>query len=216
MYTRTHHAAHSHAAFRRTRTANPAPTCSPREGGWSAILSFQYPEGSKLDEVRLGTRLGVSRTPVREALGRLERRPRHRHVARGDAGRNAGRRNDPRTAGGSGGGRAFYGYDVRFHRALIIGSGSRTLIELLRNVYDRLLLCRRRTMGMPGRLDRSLIEHEAILGALERRNGDQAETMLRWHIRALREEFRASREAAIAAVAPGTERRRVNGRGRGR
>ena len=36
-----------------------------------AIITNQFSPGQKLDEVRIGSMLGVSRTPVREALNRL-------------------------------------------------------------------------------------------------------------------------------------------------
>jgi DNA-binding GntR family transcriptional regulator len=85
--------------------------------------------------------------------------------------------------------RAFFAYDVEFHQAVILGSGSRSLGELLSVVRDRLLLCRHRTMTLPGRLERSIAEHAAILVALRQRNGALAEARVRRHIRRLRQEF---------------------------
>ena len=53
-----------------------------REALEQAILTGEFDDGARLDEVRLCTRFGVSRTPVREALhqltasGLLEMKPR--------------------------------------------------------------------------------------------------------------------------------------------
>ncbi len=53
-----------------------------RETLEQAILTGEFEDGARLDEVRLCTRFGVSRTPVREALhqltasGLLEMKPR--------------------------------------------------------------------------------------------------------------------------------------------
>ena len=37
-----------------------------------AILTGEYPPGERLMEVHLGDKLGVSRTPIREAIRKLE------------------------------------------------------------------------------------------------------------------------------------------------
>lgn len=56
------------------RTGGPRPSARDRAYDWigSAILSGVYAEGQFLDEVALAREVGTSRTPVREALHRLQ------------------------------------------------------------------------------------------------------------------------------------------------
>jgi DNA-binding GntR family transcriptional regulator len=62
--------------------------------------------------------------------------------------------------------------DAAFHARLTAGCGSEPLLEVLRPVKRALLRYEREYMSEPERVERSALEHDAIIGALAR--GDHA------------------------------------------
>jgi DNA-binding GntR family transcriptional regulator len=60
---------------RKRRTAAPQPPASAREKAYLALqqkmLSGEFPAGSPISEASLARELGISRTPLREAIGQL-------------------------------------------------------------------------------------------------------------------------------------------------
>lgn len=73
-----------------------------------------------------------------------------------------------------------------FHRTIYRAGGNATLPELIEQTRLRLARLQLRTILIPGRGERSLAEHEAILAAMEARDPDAAERALRAHMGNLR------------------------------
>jgi DNA-binding GntR family transcriptional regulator len=91
-------------------------------------------------------------------------------------------RRQPDVASGT----AYYqaGGDQDFHFRIARGSNNRRLFRLLcEDMYSLMRIYRFRSSATPGRARQAYIEHQDILGALRRRDGDAAEAAMRKHIR---------------------------------
>ena len=78
--------------------------------------------------------------------------------------------------------------DLDFHYRIVQGSHNSQLIELLCNDLYHLVRLYRYQFGMSGkRAPRAFVEHEHIVDAIERRDAEMAELMMRAHVRASRE-----------------------------
>lgn len=192
-----------------------------------AIVEGHMPAGSKISEPELARAYGISRGPLREAIGRLEacglvvRRPNvgarvvtlsseqlleifHvREALEGMAARLAaqnmsdGEIADLRRLLEQHGeqvrrdaGHAYFQRegDLDFHYRIVQGSHNARMIELLCNDLYHLVRLYRYQFGMPSkRGPRAFVEHEHIVDALERRDAEMAELMMRAHVRASRE-----------------------------
>lgn len=184
------------------------------------ISASVFPPGSRLDEVTLAARYGVSRTPVREALrqleatGLIERRPfrgaivsapspqlladmfasageieaicaRLSATTMTTAERNALRKahdkmSDLVRAKNRDG---YSEANLAFHDKLYAGSHNVTLAGFARDLRRRLLPFRRTQFQSGDRLAQSYAEHEQIVRAIERKNGDEAAESMRHHTR---------------------------------
>lgn len=188
------------------------------------IINRELPPGARLIEEDLSEKLGVSRTPLREAISRLHQEgiikliPNRgayvawptfseimenlyiREVLEGLAARLAAENISIPTLNKLrqcmevfvGGDLAEHMVDyskanVKFHRMIVEASRSKRLIHLINNLYDQMDIVRLRTIYIPGRAEKSLIEHLEILKALEKRDGLLAEKLLRAHVADLRE-----------------------------
>ncbi len=180
---------------------------------------YEIDEGNlRLDERELAARLGVSRTPIREALVRLEQESLVRSVPR--RGYFIARKSKAElleiiivwaalesmaarlVAQGTGaaeiaslreifatfdGGRIAANLDeysdanLRFHQRIIELSGC----EALRRTADGILIhvrsIRHRTIGENHRFERSIVDHMHIIEALEKRDVELAERLVRDH-----------------------------------
>jgi len=186
-----------------------------------AILSMNIygsPEEIRLDERELAAQLGVSRTPIREAISRLEQegfvriaqrrgvfvvRKTKREVVEmitvwaaleGMAARLITRTaSDPEIAELR---RMFATFEnneprahideysetnVRFHQKILQMSKSELIGQLAENLFAHVRAIRVRTIGDNGRVERSIIDHMQIIEALEQRDTDQAERLVRQH-----------------------------------
>ncbi len=192
-----------------------------------AIVEGDIPSGSKISEPELARAYGISRGPLREAIGRLEacglvvRRPNvgarvvslsseqlleifHvREALEGMAARLAAQHmtNDEiaelRALLEQHGeqierdtGHAYFQRegDLDFHFRIVQGSHNQRMTGLLCNDLYHVVRLYRYQFGMPSkRGPRAFVEHGYIVDAIERRDPEMAELMMRAHIRASRE-----------------------------
>ena len=195
-----------------------------------AILSANiYDEDAnlRLDERTMAEQLGISRTPVREALARLERdgfvdiQPRKgvfirrkslddvlemvvawaalESMAARLATQNATDAELERL-------RALAVHDsknathanieeyseanIRFHQAILEMSHCSLLKDMADGLFMHMHAIRRRAMGEGDRVDRSVIDHMEIIEALESRDADLAERLVREHTMRLHDHIR--------------------------
>ncbi len=192
-----------------------------------AIVEGDIAAGSKISEPELARAYGISRGPLREAIGRLEacglvvRKPNvgarvvtlsseqlleifHvREALEGMAARLAaqnmsddeiadlrgllGQHNEQIERDAE---HAYFQRegDLDFHYRIVQGSHNGRMIELLCNDLYHLVRLYRYQFGMPSkRGPRAFVEHEHIVDAIERRDPEMAELMMRSHVRASRE-----------------------------
>ena len=192
-----------------------------------AIVEGEIPPGSKISEPELARRYGISRGPLREAIGRLEacglvvRRPNvgarvvtmssrqlleifHvREALEGMAARLAAQNMSDEEIvdlrrlleqhGRQIAQDADHAYfqregDLDFHYRIVQGSHNARIVDLLCNDLYHLVRLYRYQFGMVSkRGPRAFVEHEHIVDAIERRDAEMAELMMRAHVRASRE-----------------------------
>jgi DNA-binding GntR family transcriptional regulator len=172
----------------------------------------------RLDERQLAQNLGISRTPVREAMAQLEREGFVRAVPRRGiyvvrktkrdviemitawaalesmaARLITSEATEPEIATL----RAMFAtfengqlhakldeyseVNIQFHQAIIGMSHNRVLIDLAGNLFAHMRMIRRKTIGEEDRADRSIRDHMNIIQALEARDTERAEDLVRQH-----------------------------------
>jgi DNA-binding GntR family transcriptional regulator len=182
-----------------------------------AIEGGLYKPGDRLVESELAERFGVSRTPVREALQRLETQSMlardgrslivasldHNQLAElyavrseleGLAARLAARHateeevhvlrsmvmDDRALVGGDP--RALSRANKRFHKLIHLASHNRFLVQQLDLVHRSMALMATTSFAAEGRDVKGIDEHEAIVAAIEARDGEAAARALKSHI----------------------------------
>jgi DNA-binding GntR family transcriptional regulator len=172
----------------------------------------------RLDERHLASDLGVSRTPVREALAQLEREGFVRSVPRrgiyvvrktrtevielitawaalesmaarlatqnaSDQEISALRQMFATFEGGAEQAKLdeYSEVNIEFHQSIIRMSHNRVLIDLAENLFTHMRMIRRRTISEKDRADRSIRDHMHIIEALEARDTERAEELVRTH-----------------------------------
>jgi DNA-binding GntR family transcriptional regulator len=178
----------------------------------------------RLDERRLAQDLGISRTPVREAMAQLEREGFVRSIPRrgvyvvrktkreviemitawaaleGMAARLITRHASDEEIASL---RAMFTtfadgridakldeyseVNIRFHQAIIKMSDNKVLIDLAENLFTHMRMIRRKAIGEDDRAHRSIRDHVNIIEALERRETERAEALVRDHALSLAE-----------------------------
>src|SRR5229473_2798887 len=185
---------------------------------------YDRPGEIRLDERRLASDLGISRTPVREAMAQLEREGFVRSVPRRGiyvvrktkaevielitawaalesmAARlitqNASdqeiatlRKMFARFDNGELHARLdeYSEVNIEFHQSIIRMSRNRVLNDLAENLFTHMRMIRRKTIGEEDRADRSIRDHLNIIQALEARDTERAEDLVRNHALGLAE-----------------------------
>jgi DNA-binding GntR family transcriptional regulator len=188
----------------------------------SAIVEGEIPQGSKVSEVELATRYGVSRGPLREAMRDLEglrlveRKPHAgvrvvalncaelkeiftiREALEGMAARLAATEMSDQEISSlrkllelheskvrESQGQSYFQQhgDLDFHLRILSGSGNRRLYKLMGDeLYQLILMYRRQSSQRPSRPLRALEEHKRICDAIEARDPELAEMLMRRHI----------------------------------
>jgi DNA-binding GntR family transcriptional regulator len=185
---------------------------------------YDQPSEVRLDERQLASDLGISRTPVREAMAQLEREGFVRSVPR--RGIYVVRKSRQEviemitawaalesmaarliTANATteeiatlremfatfenGQARAhldeYSEVNIEFHQTIIRMSRNRVLIDLAENLFTHMRMIRRKTIGEQDRVDRSIRDHMNIIEALEARDTERAEDLVRNHALGLAE-----------------------------
>ena len=185
----------------------------------SEINIYDDSEEHRLDERQLSERLGVSRTPVREALCRLEQEGFVQMIPRRGAfvvrkskqeilemvtvwaalesmaarlvtqhasdGQIANLRRMFVTFEGNHPPQAhideYSDKNIEFHQTILDLSQCQLINELSANLFIHMRGIRARTIGEQDRASRSIIDHMHIIEALEQRNADRAEQLVREH-----------------------------------
>jgi DNA-binding GntR family transcriptional regulator len=198
-----------------------AEPMAPQGGGTyqrllEEIRAGRLTPGTRLREVEIAERLGVSRTPVREAMRQLEADglvvhvPRHgatirrldyaevmelyemRAVLEGTAARLAARAasvmelQELRTLNAEFAATAnpveAAGRNRQFHQMLLESTRNRFLGAAVVGLQKTLLILGPTTLMDAQRIRRAVTEHDAVLDALEARDGAGAEAAMRRHI----------------------------------
>ena len=77
--------------------------------------------------------------------------------------------------------------NIAFHQTIIELSGNRVLISLAANLFTHMRMIRGQTIGEDDRVDRSIHDHMNIIQALEARDTERAEDLVRNHALGLAE-----------------------------
>jgi DNA-binding GntR family transcriptional regulator len=77
--------------------------------------------------------------------------------------------------------------NIAFHQTLIELSGNQALIRLAANLFTHMRMIRGKTIGEDDRVDRSIRDHMNIIQALEARDTERAEDLVRQHALGLAE-----------------------------
>ncbi len=189
-----------------------------------SILFQEIPPGEKIDEEGIAKQLGVSRTPIRETLCRLENEgivkivPRRgafvvkhskdkineilivREALEGLAARLAvdhmnGQILEQMKTLLRGFSEAnirdraleYVQADLEFHGLIIKASRNDLLMNMMNTLNDHVQMLRLQTAALEGRPEQSLVEHLDIIDALEKKDPSSAESLMRKHIRNVRE-----------------------------
>lgn len=79
----------------------------------------------------------------------------------------------------------FYQQDAEMHRLLMSFTGFRRLAKMADSVWLQVARARRVNLPLAGRIEATLVEHKAIIDALEARDADRAVKTTRTHLRQL-------------------------------
>lgn len=203
------------------------------------ITSGEIRPGAPLRQRTLAREIGMSLTPVREAIRRLQAEgylagEPHRtlrvkdatpeelretyalrallegyaaglaaaRLSADDVRRLAGLVEEMAAAGRARRGRRYRALDEQFHMSLYRAAGNRLLERMIAELWRR--YPRDVLWTVPGRLDHSVREHRAILGALRGADTGRADELMQRHIRTSMDEVVAFVELAAGA---GVDRR---------
>ena len=178
------------------------------------ILSGKYPRGELLTELRLSEELGVSRTPIREAIRRLEQENILEEAGRGVtvvgisqedmldmyeiririeglAAEWAAARITEEELGAMRDTLELQRYYSHFHELVYRSCGSRALMDTLLGLHKKMTKFRMASVSKHSRALQSVEEHEAILAALSAHDGAGANLAMTIHVQNARDRMRA-------------------------
>lgn len=184
------------------------------------ILNGKYQPGDSLIETKLSEELGVSRTPVREAIRQLELEglvqliPNKGVIVKGISIQDiediytirmmieglAARWATEKISSGElselkevlefqefytakNDAKRLMKYDTKFHDVIYKASKSKPLMHMLSTFHHYIQRARGMSLSTPGRAQKVLEEHKAILQAIMERNPEKAEKLITQHIR---------------------------------
>jgi DNA-binding GntR family transcriptional regulator len=185
---------------------------------------YDKPGDVRLDERQIANDLGISRTPVREAMAQLEREgfvrsvPRRgiyvvrktraevseliiawaalesmaaRLITQNASDREIAelRQMFAKFENGELHARLdeYSDVNIEFHQTIIRLSRNNVLIDLAENLFTHMRMIRRKTIGEEDRADRSIRDHMNIIQAIEARDTERAEDLVRNHALGLAE-----------------------------
>jgi len=99
---------------------------------------------------------------------------------------------------------AYHAADIAFHQAVIAATGNRALARMTQPVHRALAQARRPLARPQYRLDRSIPEHQLILGAIAARDPHGAREAMRAHLMTV-EHYLREYAQALAGAAPATD-----------
>lgn len=99
--------------------------------------------------------------------------------------------------------------DLLFHDGVLWAAGNGALRDVARLLGDRLVRERAATWDLPGRPERSLVEHRAIYEAIRDGDAGRAAHAVRAHLRSVREDVVASLLHGVSGLAAPARRRRA-------
>jgi DNA-binding GntR family transcriptional regulator len=76
--------------------------------------------------------------------------------------------------------------NIKFHEAIIGLSGNQHIVDIIDSLFMHVRAIRARTIHESDRAAKSIVDHEQIIDALERRDTDLAERLVREHTLNLR------------------------------
>jgi len=200
-------------------------TASLRDRAYAALKQaivdadiYSHPGEVRIDERQLALSLGVSRTPIREAMTLLEQEGLLRTVPRkgifivrktkrqivemiemwaaiesmaarlatlnasdDDIGKLRRMFDEFRTSTPAEHIEEYSHANIAFHQAIIALSGSHLMGKTIENLFVHVRAMRRLTISQSDRAERSIVDHMRIIEALERRDTEQAERLVREH-----------------------------------
>ena len=158
-----------------------------------AILKGELKPGERLMELQLASKLGVSRTPIREAIRMLEQEGLAVTMPRkGAEVAKMTLKDEFKKSMDSGDVKKIAEEDVKFHDAIYEATDNAKLVSMMNNIREQMYRYRVEYLKDPKNYPMLVKEHDAIYRALEARNMELVTTEMHTHV--------ANQAVAVKAV----------------
>ncbi len=147
-----------------------------------AILKGELEPGERLMEIQLAERLGVSRTPIREAIRKLELEGLVLMIPRKGAEVAEISEKSLREVLEDGEVMAIAESDENYHELIYQATANDRLVQILNNLREQMYRYRLEYIKDEDRRQILVVEHEHILRAVRRRDIADAKSAVREHI----------------------------------